>query len=238
MRRLLIWIPVYGLVAIVLPRHPGFERLVEPLLRIPPPTVMAIVVPSLIASVALMYAFRREPNGWMYRYPAWYMPILFAGLIGLAFSAALDLLDFASGGAPNIIYLILIPLAFMAAEAVSTAIERRITEGPIGAQSDPRGFETHDLEEELTRARTGKGTSFMGERRAREFLRFAQDKGVVVTTLEVWRVDGDSARLRPDLSIRKSDVKTLSADLTNELINARLGKALSETEEHVFVIAV
>jgi len=238
MRRLLIWIPVYGLVAIVLPRHPGFERLVEPLLRVPPGVVMAIVVPSLIVSVVLIWLFRREPDGWMFRYPAWYMPILFAGLIGLAFSSALDLLDYASGGAPNLIYLILIPLAFMAAEAVAGAIERRITEGPLGAQTDEaRGFERHDLDEELRRARAGKGTSFLAEGRARDFLDYARERGVVITTLEVWHVDGESARLRPDLSVSKKDVKALSAELTNDLIAARLTKALGEAREHVFVMA-
>ncbi len=239
MRRLMIWIPVYGLVAIVLPRHAGFERLVEPLLRVPPGIVMAIVGPSLIASVVLIWLFRREPDGWMFRYPGWHMPILFAGLIGIAFSSALDVLDYLSGGAPNLVYLFLIPLAFMVAEAVAGAIERRLTEGPLGAMEtdEPRGFERHELDEELRRAQAGAGTSFLSESRARAFLEHARSKGVVITVLEVWHVEGDSARLRPDLSVTRKDVKMLPAELTNDLISARLNKAFSEAREHVFVLA-
>ncbi|MEL6285663.1 MAG: hypothetical protein AAFQ18_05585 [Pseudomonadota bacterium] len=239
MRRLLIWIPVYGLVAIVLPRQPVFERLVEPLLRIPPDLVMMIVVPTLFLSAALMYLMRREPNGWMFRYPTWYMPILFAGLVGLAFSSALDMLDFFTGGGPNVIFLILIPLAFMAAEAMVLAVEHRLDKGPLGSSGgEPRGYETHDLDEELARARSGKGTSFMGERRARDFLDYAGEKGIVVTTLEVWAIDGDNARLRPDLSVAPDAVKNLPADMTRDLINARLSKALGGEDEHVFVMGI
>jgi len=238
MRRLLIWIPVYGLVAIVLPQHPAFQRLVEPLLRIRPEIVTPVILVSLVVSAALIWLMRREPNGWMFRYPGWHMPILLAGLIGMAFSSALDLLQILTGGGANLIYLLLIPAAFMAAEAVAMAIERRIDQGPLGSRDAERGFQAHGLDEELARAQAGKGTSFLAEGRARDFLALAEDKGMVVTTLEVWRVNGDSARLRPDLSVKQSDVKALPADMVMDLIRARLTKALAEADEHVFVMGV
>lgn len=237
MRRLMIWIPVYALLVVVLPRHDGFEHWTEPLLRLHPDTVLKIDVAVLVVSVALILLLRREPQpDFIFRRPIM-GAILFAGLIGAAFSAIMDVFDYFSGGVPNLIYLFLVPIAFMIAEGVSLAIEWRFANGPMTVGGAPRGFEAHPMDEELGLASLGKGTSFLSEARAEELLNYAAREGVLIRSLEVWRVDGDSAQLRPDLSVQKSDVRRLSPELTMDLINARLKKAMSEPAQHVYVLS-
>lgn len=126
MLRLAIVIPVYASVAIFLPRHPDIARLLEPLFRLDPDIAIAISGAALAIAAPLLWLMRREPNGWLLTRPSIALHILFMGLIGVAFAAVFDVFEWMSGSPTNVLSLLIIPPAFMIAEAVYLAVQWRM----------------------------------------------------------------------------------------------------------------
>lgn len=125
MQRLFIVLPVYAFVAIFLPQRPEVRELMEPLLRVDPTIALYIAVAALGLSGLGLWLFRREPNGLLFRRNTWPMRIAFMGLIGVFFAAVFHVFERMSGQYSSLMSLILLPIAFMAAEAVFEFIESR-----------------------------------------------------------------------------------------------------------------
>ena len=118
MQRLFIVVPVYAFVVIVLPARPEVRDLMEPLLRVDPTLALYVAVAALGLSGLGLWLFRREPNGLLFRRNTWQMRIAFMGLIGLFFAAVFHVFERMSGQYSTLMTLILLPIAFMAAEGV------------------------------------------------------------------------------------------------------------------------
>ena len=118
MQRLFIVVPVYAFVVIVLPARPEVRDLMEPLLRVDPTLALYVAVAALGLSGLGLWLFRREPNGLLFRRNIWQMRIAFMGLIGLFFAAVFHVFERMSGQYSTLMTLILLPIAFMAAEGV------------------------------------------------------------------------------------------------------------------------
>lgn len=124
--RLAVTIPVYVFVLVFLPRNDDYRRLVDPFNAVHPPTVLLISALALIAAGVLVVALSLDKITTQ--------PIqrqtLFAGGIGLAFGAAINLFGYFTGLGVSISDLILVPVGFMAAELVYLALQWRIQNGP------------------------------------------------------------------------------------------------------------
>jgi Co/Zn/Cd efflux system component len=125
MQRLFIVLPVYAFVAIFLPQRPEVRELMEPLLRVDATIALYIAVAALGSSGLGLWLFRREPNGLLFRKNTWAMRIAFMGLIGIFFAAVFHVFERMSGQYSSLMSLILLPIAFMAAEAVFEFIQSR-----------------------------------------------------------------------------------------------------------------
>ncbi|MEO0754482.1 MAG: hypothetical protein AAFY85_06755, partial [Pseudomonadota bacterium] len=236
MRRFLIWIPVYGFIVVVLPRNPAFETLTEPLQRIHPDVRTIIAVVALVVSLTALYALQRTPPLFPRLERSWAKTLVFAGVLGVAFSGAIDLLDVLSGGVPNLIYLILVPVGFMLAEAVVMLIEHRLNRGPIGSEPEERGFEVHMMDDELSRVLAGEGTSYLSQQRAIELLEAAESQGMVIRDVEVWRVDGELAHRIDEHAIHKRDTRRMAEPAVHDFIRGRLGRLASGPDTYVFIL--
>jgi len=125
MQRLFIVLPVYAFVAIFLPQRPEVRELMEPLQRVDPAIALYIAVAALALSRLGLWLFRREPNGLLFKSNTRPMRIAFMGLIGIFFAAVFHVFERMSGQYSSLISLILLPVAFMAAEAVYEFIQSR-----------------------------------------------------------------------------------------------------------------
>ena len=124
--RLAVTIPVYVFVLVFLPRNDDYRRLVEPFNAVHPHIVLMISAVALAAAGALLVAISLDKIATQ--------PIprqtLFAGAIGLAFGAAINLFGYFTGLGVSISDLILVPVGFMAAELVFLGLQWRIQNGP------------------------------------------------------------------------------------------------------------
>lgn len=117
MQRLFIVLPVYALVAIFLPTQPAVQNLLQPLLRVDPSVALYIAVAALGLSGLGLWLFRREPNGLLFRHNTWQLRLAFAGQIGIFFAAVFHVFERMSGQYSSLASLIMLPIAFTAAEA-------------------------------------------------------------------------------------------------------------------------
>ena len=118
MQRLFIVLPVYAFVAIFLPARPEVRDLMEPLLRVDPTLALYVSIAALALSGLGLWLFRREPNGLMFRHNTWPVRVAFMGLVGIFFAAVFHVFERMSGQYSTLMTLILLPIAFMAAEGV------------------------------------------------------------------------------------------------------------------------
>lgn len=126
MQRLAIFLPVYAFVAIFLPRNPAVQRMLEPLYAVPPSVTFPISLIALIVAGIVLYLFRKQPGGWLYTKPVWWMRVADSGLIGVAIAGLFDVFEKLAGGPTSLFSIIVVPIAFMIAEAVTLAVERRM----------------------------------------------------------------------------------------------------------------
>lgn len=124
MQRLFIVLPVYAFVAIFLPQRPEMRRLMEPLLRIDPTIALYIAIAALALSGLGLWLFRREPNGLLFRNNTWPMRMAFMGLIGVFFAAVFHVFERMGGQYSSLASLILLPIAFVAAEGAYELFQR------------------------------------------------------------------------------------------------------------------
>ena len=138
MLRLFVVIICYALAVMSLPRVAPFAALLETLARLPAKTALIINISALLSASALLYALAKQPGSLLYRRPSAVLFILRMGLIGVVFATLYELFEALSNYATSVQGLILIPLAFMIAEAVyflGIWVWRRIkkTPGPMFA---------------------------------------------------------------------------------------------------------
>ncbi|MEL7130341.1 MAG: hypothetical protein AAGK23_12420, partial [Pseudomonadota bacterium] len=117
MLRLFIVLPVYALVVVVLPTRPEVRTLTEPLLRLDPQLALVVAIIAGGASGLGLWLFRREPHGFLLTRNTVALRVAFMGLIGIFFAAVFHLFERMSGQYSSLLSLILLPIAFMAAEA-------------------------------------------------------------------------------------------------------------------------
>ena len=125
MLRLLVVIPVYAFVAIFLPRQDWFLPLGDAFRRIGPDISIIISITSLVAVGAAYFLLRRFGLMWMASKPR-LAQIVLMGFLGVFIAAVFDVFERMSGYATDIISLIVIPIAFMIAEAVYSALQWRL----------------------------------------------------------------------------------------------------------------
>ena len=125
MLRLLVVIPVYAFVAIFLPRQDWFLPIADAFRRIGPDISIIISITSLVAVGAAYFLLRRFGLMWMASKPRLAQVVLM-GFLGVFIAAVFDVFERLSGYATDIISLIVIPIAFMIAEAVYSALQWRL----------------------------------------------------------------------------------------------------------------
>ena len=118
MLRLFVVIVCYALAVMSLPRFAPFAELMETLARLPAKTALIINISALLSASALLYALAKQPGGLLYRRPSALLFILRMGLIGVVFATLYELFEALSNYAISVQSLLLIPPAFMIAEAV------------------------------------------------------------------------------------------------------------------------
>jgi len=124
-QRLFIVIPVYALVVIFLPQMEGFQTLMEPLMRIHPDVAITASVIAGIIAVAAIWGTRKFGLAGLAGRPR-VAEVIGSGFVGIIIAAIFDVFQRLSGSPTNIVSLILLPLAFMAAEAVFLTIQWRL----------------------------------------------------------------------------------------------------------------
>lgn len=149
MLRLFVVIVCYTLAVMSLPRFAPFAALMETLARLPAKTALIINISALLSASALLYALAKQPGGLLYRRPSALLFILRMGLVGTVFAALYELFQALSNYAISVQSLLLIPPAFMIAEAVYFCgiwVWRRIKKipGPMFASSPDKQAQPAD----------------------------------------------------------------------------------------------
>lgn len=123
MLRLLIVLPAYVVFASLLPQWTALRPAFEALLQVPHDLAVSISAAALLVSALLIGAIlyrQRGSGGIAPRSPL--MAILWMGLVGTAFAATYDLFQALGGRAVAPVGLVIVPLAFLASEALYQGI--------------------------------------------------------------------------------------------------------------------
>lgn len=118
MIRLFIYVIVFALVVIGAPQYAPIARFLDSFQQVPSATVMMIDIFALIMGGTLFYLLTRRPSGWLYTYPGVSVQLTHKFLLGLLIAIVFDVLQLFAGYAISLDMLILLPIAFMAGEAV------------------------------------------------------------------------------------------------------------------------
>ncbi len=145
MIRLFIFIIVFALVVIGAPQYAPIARFLESFQQVPSATVMMIDIFALIIGGALFYLLTRRPSGWLYTYPGVSVQLAHKFLLGLLFAAVFDVFEVFAGYAVSLDMLILLPIAFMAGEAVYQILYA-LLRARSGASPDPADRQPPDYE--------------------------------------------------------------------------------------------
>ena len=121
MIRFLVFVVVYALAVIALPRSAFFSGIMQDLARLPPTTALMINLASVLVGAGILFLISRKPNGWMYTRPSGLLDIFRMGLVGSLFAGFFDLFQGVSGRSMEVSSLPVIVPAFMLAEAVYVA---------------------------------------------------------------------------------------------------------------------
>jgi uncharacterized membrane-anchored protein len=124
--RLPIVIGMYAFIVVFLPRNPAVDRLFDKVRTIDPNIAITISVVALIAGGIGLWMLWRQPKGLLRTKPNRKLVIINSGLVGIVFAAIFDVMQKFSGSATDLISLILVPIAFMIAEATYLALEWRL----------------------------------------------------------------------------------------------------------------
>jgi uncharacterized membrane protein YuzA (DUF378 family) len=124
--RLPIVIGMYAFIVVFLPRNPAVDRLFDKVRTIDPNIAITISVVALIAGGIGLWMLWRQPKGLLRTKPCRKLVIINSGLVGIVFAAIFDVMQKLSGSATDLISLILVPIAFMIAEATYLALEWRL----------------------------------------------------------------------------------------------------------------
>jgi len=124
--RLPIVIGMYAFIVVFLPRNPAVDRLFDKVRTIDPNIAITISVVALIAGGIGLWMLWRQPKGLLRTNPSRKLVIINSGLVGIVFAAIFDVMQKLSGSATDLISLILVPIAFMIAEATYLALEWRL----------------------------------------------------------------------------------------------------------------
>jgi cation transport ATPase len=134
--RLPIVIGIYAFIVVFLPGVPQFARLFDRIRQIHPNTAITVSVIALVLAAIGLWVFWRKPNGLLYTRPTPALIVLNMGLIGVAFAGVFDVFERLSGRATSLESMVLVPTAFMVAEAAYLAIAWRMARGPLGGRDD------------------------------------------------------------------------------------------------------
>jgi len=124
--RLPIVIGMYAFIVVFLPRNPAVDRMFDQVRRVDPNIAISVSVAGLLLSCLFLWLMWRRPNGWLHKHPSRRLVVVNSGLVGVAFAAVFDVMQRLSGAPSDLIGIILVPIAFMAAEAVYLAVEWRM----------------------------------------------------------------------------------------------------------------
>jgi hypothetical protein len=127
--RWVIVISIYAAVVVFLPRVRQVEELFSVLLEIHPNTAVMISGVALLVAALGEFLLWRQPNGLLRTHPSRWLYVVHMGLLGVLISGVFDIFERLSGVATNVTGLILIPIAFMVAEAIYLALDWRF--GPF-----------------------------------------------------------------------------------------------------------
>lgn len=128
MLRLFIVIPIYAFVAIFMPRQDWFTPLADQLHRIEPNMAIIISGVGLALSGAVFFGLRRFGQMWIAAHPR-LAQIILMGCLGVFIAGVFDMFERLSGYATDVVSLIVVPIAFMVAEAVYLAFDWRLKQG-------------------------------------------------------------------------------------------------------------
>ena len=124
--RLPIVIGMYAFIVVFLPRNPAVDRMFDKVRMIDPNIAIRVSVVALAAASLGLWLMWRQPKGFLRTKPSRKLVIVNSGLIGVVFAGIFDVMERISGLATDLISLILIPIAFMAAEGAYLALEWRL----------------------------------------------------------------------------------------------------------------
>ena len=124
--RLPIVIGMYAFIVVFLPRNPAVDRMFDKVRMIDPNIAITVSVVALAAASLGLWLMWRQPKGFLRTKPSRKLVIVNSGLIGVVFAGIFDVMERISGLATDLISLILIPIAFMAAEGAYLALEWRL----------------------------------------------------------------------------------------------------------------
>ncbi|MBF18459.1 MAG: hypothetical protein CME88_08790 [Hirschia sp.] len=127
--RLFIVIPIYAFVAIFLPQQDWFTPISDQLRKIDPDIAIIISVAGVLLAGAIYMGLRRFGQKWMMLHPR-FAQILFSGCLGLFIAGIFDVFERLSGYATDVISLIIVPIAFMIADAIFLALDWRMNKTP------------------------------------------------------------------------------------------------------------
>ena len=99
--RLPIVIGMYAFIVVFLPRNPAVDRLFDKVRMIDPNVAISVSVAGLLLACLFLWLMWRQPKGWLRRRPSRKLIVVNSGLI-------------------------LVPIAFMAAEGAYLALEWRL----------------------------------------------------------------------------------------------------------------
>lgn len=124
--RLPIVIGMYAFIVVFLPRNPAVDRMFDKVRTIDPDIAITVSVVALIAGSIGLWVLWRQPKGLLRIKPSRKLVIVNSGLVGIVFAGIFDVMQKLSGTSTDLISLILVPIAFMIAEATYLALEWRM----------------------------------------------------------------------------------------------------------------
>jgi hypothetical protein len=125
MHRLFIVLPVYAAVVIFLPKQEWFAPVIDYIARIHPDIAFWTSMSLSAAGILALWVIYSKPTRWMARHPR-VTAVIGSGFLGFLFAGVFDLFERLAGNTTTLYYAILMPIGFMAAEAIWLAVHWRL----------------------------------------------------------------------------------------------------------------
>ena len=128
--RIVVVVIVYALVVVLLPKQYDVARLLNHLRTIDP--MIVFVASAIVTALSGLgsYILLRRPNGLMYTHPTRILAVVRMGLVGGFVAGVLNVVFWLAGETPDVVMLVLIPLAFVIGEAAYLLLEWRLNRPP------------------------------------------------------------------------------------------------------------